>query len=248
MSVTKRTRFEVLRRDNHTCRYCRATDAPLTVDHVTPVALGGSDSPDNLVAACRDCNAGKSSAAPDATLVSNVAEDAVRWRIAMQQAAAWSTASLEGDEKYTTQFTDIWWKYLPADHESSLLAMKRAGLPVADLLYAARVAQDARGVEDRWRYFCGVAWKRLQLLQEKAGDLIAASSPAVAANDETGPQWFDCTYCDRKVDIYREDFDTDEQYEREIARAHCFGCSEAYEAGQQLGYGIGLQSRLRVDA
>lgn len=33
MAVTKRTRFEVLRRDNYTCRYCRSTDGALTVDH-----------------------------------------------------------------------------------------------------------------------------------------------------------------------------------------------------------------------
>ena len=59
MAVTKRTRFEVLRRDNYTCRYCRSTEHSLTIDHVTPVALGGSDDPSNLVACCRDCNSGK---------------------------------------------------------------------------------------------------------------------------------------------------------------------------------------------
>ena len=56
MAVSKRTRFEVLRRDNHTCRYCgqSAPDVKLTVDHVLPVALGGHDDPTNLVAACKD--------------------------------------------------------------------------------------------------------------------------------------------------------------------------------------------------
>lgn len=54
MAVSKRTRYEVLRRDNHTCRYCggSAPDVRLTVDHVLPVTLGGSDDPSNLVAAC----------------------------------------------------------------------------------------------------------------------------------------------------------------------------------------------------
>lgn len=63
MTVSKRLRFEILRRDNHACRYCGgvAPDATITVDHVVPVALGGSDDPSNLVAACKDCNAGKSS-------------------------------------------------------------------------------------------------------------------------------------------------------------------------------------------
>jgi hypothetical protein len=63
MAVSKRLRYEILRRDNHTCRYCGASapDVPLRVDHVTPVALGGSDKPDNLVASCEACNSGKSS-------------------------------------------------------------------------------------------------------------------------------------------------------------------------------------------
>ena len=56
MAVSKRTRFEVLKRDNYTCRYCRSEENPLTVDHVVPTALGGSDAPDNLVAACKDCH------------------------------------------------------------------------------------------------------------------------------------------------------------------------------------------------
>lgn len=65
MAVSKRTRFEVLRRDDYTCRYCRSTENPLTIDHVVPEALGGGNDPSNLVAACRDCNAGKSSTSPD---------------------------------------------------------------------------------------------------------------------------------------------------------------------------------------
>ena len=79
MAVSKRTRFEVLRRDNYTCRYCRSTENQLTVDHVTPVALGGTDDPSNLVAACRDCNAGKASSSPDAETVARVSDDAMRY-------------------------------------------------------------------------------------------------------------------------------------------------------------------------
>ncbi|MFD9276847.1 HNH endonuclease [Streptomyces mirabilis] len=63
MAVSKRLRYEILRRDRYTCRYCGASapDAPMRVDHVTPVALGGTDHPSNLVAACEPCNSGKSS-------------------------------------------------------------------------------------------------------------------------------------------------------------------------------------------
>lgn len=63
MAVSKRLRFEILRRDNHTCRYCGASApaTPLRVDHVVPAALGGSDHPSNLVTSCEPCNSGKTS-------------------------------------------------------------------------------------------------------------------------------------------------------------------------------------------
>ncbi|MER6444121.1 HNH endonuclease [Streptomyces venezuelae] len=63
MPVSKRLRYEILRRDNHTCRYCgtAAPAIPLRIDHVMPVALGDTDIADNLVTSCEPCNNGKSS-------------------------------------------------------------------------------------------------------------------------------------------------------------------------------------------
>lgn len=54
-------RFDVLARDEYTCRYCgrKAPDVVLHVDHIVPVARGGTNEPANLVTACRDCNEGK---------------------------------------------------------------------------------------------------------------------------------------------------------------------------------------------
>lgn len=77
MAVSKRLRYEILRRDNHACRYCGATapDAKLNVDHVIPQALGGSDKPTNLVSACADCNAGKTSSLPNAMPVADVEQE-----------------------------------------------------------------------------------------------------------------------------------------------------------------------------
>ena len=60
-TLTKHLRFEILKRDNFTCRYCgaRAPNVVLHVDHVHPVAQGGKNELENLATACRDCNAGK---------------------------------------------------------------------------------------------------------------------------------------------------------------------------------------------
>lgn len=62
MPVSVRVRFEVLKRDNFTCKYCgqKSPAVVLEVDHIIPVCEGGSDDPINLVAACWECNRGKS--------------------------------------------------------------------------------------------------------------------------------------------------------------------------------------------
>jgi hypothetical protein len=59
--ISKKLRFAILRRDGFRCRYCGASsnDVRLHVDHVVPRVDGGADSPENLVAACADCNLGK---------------------------------------------------------------------------------------------------------------------------------------------------------------------------------------------
>lgn len=59
--LSKSTRFEVFKRDRFTCQYCgaKAPDVLLEVDHIKPVAKGGTDDLMNLITACRDCNRGK---------------------------------------------------------------------------------------------------------------------------------------------------------------------------------------------
>lgn len=61
-SVSKRTRFEVFKRDGFRCVYCGATPVqrPLHCDHVVAVANGGGNGASNLVTSCDDCNLGKS--------------------------------------------------------------------------------------------------------------------------------------------------------------------------------------------
>lgn len=60
-SLSKKTRFEVFKRDSFKCQYCGRTapDVTLHVDHVKPVAEGGTNDIMNLVTACFECNLGK---------------------------------------------------------------------------------------------------------------------------------------------------------------------------------------------
>ena len=53
--------YEVIRqRAQFQCEYCHypelLSSAPLSIDHIQPQSLGGSDQLDNLALACRRCN------------------------------------------------------------------------------------------------------------------------------------------------------------------------------------------------
>ncbi len=53
----KRTR-EVFARDEHKCRQCGA-EKNLTIDHIVPLAKGGTNELNNLQILCRSCNSKK---------------------------------------------------------------------------------------------------------------------------------------------------------------------------------------------
>jgi hypothetical protein len=82
VSISNRLRYEVLRRDLFTCRYCGASApwAVLEMDHVTPRKLGGRDVLENLVTACKPCNNGKSAFAPQWWLVAEIEQATREWR------------------------------------------------------------------------------------------------------------------------------------------------------------------------
>lgn len=198
MAVSKRLRYEILRRDQHTCRYCGASapDVPLRVDHVTPVALGGGDEPANLATSCEPCNSGKSSASPDAALVADVSDDALRWAAAMQQAADDMREQQAPKLAYRKTFQKAWsgwtrevgWKTekveLPDGWKGSLDAFYEAGLPQEvwpDIVEKAMTNPTVR-VDNTFRYACGIAWRMVKELHERARRIVAP--PAKKATSE----------------------------------------------------------------
>lgn len=44
---------------NHACAYCLRQGVPLEQEHMMPISRGGAHSADNVVPACRSCNASK---------------------------------------------------------------------------------------------------------------------------------------------------------------------------------------------
>lgn len=65
-NMSPRTRARILERDGFTCRRCGSTSAHarLVVDHIVPIARGGSNDDGNLQTLCEPCNQGKADRAP----------------------------------------------------------------------------------------------------------------------------------------------------------------------------------------
>jgi hypothetical protein len=200
VAASKRLRYEVFRRDNHACRYCGASapEVQLTTDHVVPVALGGKDEASNLVTACMPCNSGKSSAVPDAPLVAEVAQDALRWSLAMRAATDQMMADKAARDAECERFREKWdtWTckldgkfnaLVPKDPgwRESVRSLRAAGLPMEILWECTEIAMGRRSVkpESTFRYMCGIAWNKVSELQKGARRLVRNDDGEVGAPD-----------------------------------------------------------------
>lgn len=187
MAVSKRLRFEILRRDNHTCRYCGAAapDVKLVVDHVVPEALGGQSVPENLVTSCEPCNSGKSSVPPDAAVVADVQQDQIRWARAMDEARRIRATLVEAREAYAAYFEALWsrwhtgsgqWaKPVPLEDgwRATIDRFFEYDVHPDDIKYAVQSAMTRR-TSNTFRYFCGVVWGIIRDLQSTAADIVMA--------------------------------------------------------------------------
>lgn len=240
MSITRRLRFEILRRDDHTCRYCgaKAPDVKLTVDHVTPRALGGRDEPDNLVTACQPCNTGKSSVSPGERVVADVADDAIRWARARHEAVASWRAERIALAADLAAFSDAWDEWTTGKDEDKApvpreddwgAAVERwldAGFIIEDLIELIPKAMHNRpsrggpiAIDERWRYYCGVVWRTLDDIEADTRSKLAPSTaPRTEEPDEA----------------YNAGFEDGRAYERsrlDIGIGLCGECRERPSAG-----------------
>lgn len=184
MAISRRLRFEILRRDGHRCRYCGAAapDVTLTVDHVIPDTLGGGDDPTNLVTACTACNAGKSSIAPDQQLVADVDATAMLFAKATERAAAIRRNDHQAATQLIDWFDTRWrdWTMpngepLPRDPNwrASIARFHEAGLNATDLDHLLSITMDSDITNGgAWRYLCGCCWREISTRHELARRLI----------------------------------------------------------------------------
>lgn len=185
MAISKKKRFEVMRRDGFSCRYCgaRAPETNLVIDHVIPVALGGSDDPQNLVSACNDCNSGKAATPLDAPVVEEIKETDLRWADAFRRAAELRNGAEAPRRDYVQRF-DLKWNSWAAGHQPvhrdedwrrSLETWHDLGVPIDEIERLVDVALGNSRVSTAgaWRYFCGCVWRYVEEVRELAVALLA---------------------------------------------------------------------------
>ena len=190
MAVSKRVRFEILRRDAHTCQYCgaKAPDAVLQIDHVVPVSLGGDDKPSNLVTACSSCNGGKTSIAPGSPLVEGLGDRAAAYALGMTDKMTRLRGMLEGGSDFCSEFEALWNSWtnglgenipLPPDYELSVQRWFEMGVPLRLFEMAIPKAMHMKGGYGEFptfSYMAGIITKKINDI-----DFTSGLTPETAA-------------------------------------------------------------------
>lgn len=169
-AISKKTRFEVFKRDAFTCQYCGAhpPGVLLHVDHILAVAAGGTNAVDNLLTACEPCNLGKG--ARDLKVApQTISQKAATLAEREAQLLAYQELMEERRERLDGEV----WRVIEVLHGPDCgrisfdryVSTKRfvESLGVHVVLDAAEIAAGANvPTSALFRYFCGICWGRIR--------------------------------------------------------------------------------------
>jgi HNH endonuclease len=173
-AISKKTRFEIFKRDSFTCQYCGAhpPSVVLEVDHINPVSNGGDNLEGNLITACFGCNRGKSDRslmdAPQ-SLQDKAAQVLEReaqikgYQKAMDlRQARLDSEAIDVCEVYE-RFNDGYTLNEKAIVSVCLFISK---LGVHDVIEAMEIAHSKTNLRQNqeFRYFCGICWSKIKEL------------------------------------------------------------------------------------
>lgn len=170
-SLSKKTRFEVFKRDGFTCQYCGSTPPKviLHLDHIFPVSKGGDNGQDNLITSCLDCNLGKA-ATPLNVIPQSLSEKAKILKEKEAQIKAFYSIMEESRQRIDSEVFKIggimgeeFSKSLPTDWHRAI-KMFLGKLPFYDVLEAMEISVSAKPYSkfQAFKYFCGVCWNKVR--------------------------------------------------------------------------------------
>lgn len=170
--LSKKTRFEIFKRDHFTCQYCgrKPPDVVLAVDHVIPVVAGGHNAEHNLLTACADCNNGKG---PRGLDIVPARLDLIEKRRLIEE----RREQLVAYEGYLTEIKnededridsviavyDYMFENLERFHfhRSSIRNFLKL-LPLPEVQEAMEIACERVPAGRVFSYFCGVCWQKIR--------------------------------------------------------------------------------------
>ncbi|SFM00232.1 HNH endonuclease [Bradyrhizobium sp. NFR13] len=172
IALSKKTRFEVFKRDGFRCVYCGATPSEtvlLEADHIHPVAAGGTNDIDNLVTACDACNRGKG-----ARLLTSVPPTLEEKALEVAEREAQIRAYYEILDAKKQRKDDELWSiadiYMERFGDDNILRTRLASigtfldrLDYHEVVEAMEIA--TRKMSSRvpaFNYFCGICWRKIK--------------------------------------------------------------------------------------
>ena len=172
VSINKKIRFEVFKRDGFVCAYCGRTPPEITleVDHIEPKSAGGSDDINNLITSCFDCNRGKRNIKLD-KIPSRIDENLQILKEKEDQLKEYKKyikkieRRIEKDiEKINSVYTNYFegWEFSDKFKVATLKTFLKH-LPVNEIIDSLHLACSKKDdKDDVIPYFCGICWNKIK--------------------------------------------------------------------------------------
>jgi len=172
MSLSKKLRFEVFKRDSFKCQYC-GNNPPivvLEVDHIIPVSKGGPDDIDNLVTSCFDCNRGKSdrelTCLPQTTIektsqLKDKEEQYAEYKKILAKIKRREQKEIDAIDKVFQSYFPDWCLNDRFKNGSLRMFIKLIGFNAVESAMntaCGRINSDNKAI----KYFCGICWNRIK--------------------------------------------------------------------------------------
>lgn len=175
-SISKRTRFEVFKRDGFICQYCgsKPPQTILHLDHIIPVSKGGGNELINYITSCVDCNLGKSDKLlSDKIAPVQIVKDAEQERLLqLQELNKWLKSKRKMQDQWFRDVSDFWLELEGEDPKQFIISGNRADsvrvflskMPCEEIIDALRIASCRKGVHSYgfFKFFYGVCWRKIK--------------------------------------------------------------------------------------
>lgn len=168
-AISKKTRFEVFKRDAFTCQYCGAhpPESILHVDHIIPVCEGGKNDTGNLVTACEACNQGKGPV-PLSSVPMSLRERAAEVAEREEQLRGYSEIMAAQRSRLDDEAWDVAQVFMEQFREDGIrkdwlqsIRMFIEKLGDHEVIRAMEIATAKKPWSKNtcFRYFCGICWR-----------------------------------------------------------------------------------------